>query len=186
MTTPPDQPGPPSAGEPPTQQFPAGSGPAPYVAPAGDVAPPYDPDHPEHDEHDEKKRPWAWIGAAALLGMLALGFALWAFDLNGDLSDQQDATKTAQQTAAQAAEDAKRAADEESKKASDRAGALSDQIDSLTQAVEDASDALASATEDARDGAQSQIEDLRKRLEELLNSAEDATGTGGETPATTP
>ncbi|MBJ7472974.1 MAG: hypothetical protein JHD16_16830 [Solirubrobacteraceae bacterium] len=190
MTTPPNQPpydpgseDPTTIGEPPTRVQPAVPR-APHEPAPGAYQP--DPDlEPELEPHeDEKKTPWGWIAASAALAIVAIFFAIWALDLRGDLSEQRDATRAAQQAAEQAASDAENAA-EQAGDAIDQSGALSDQLDSLTQSLQDATDAVGTATEEARAEAESRIDELRQRLEDLISSAtEDAPADPTPAPTT--
>lgn len=111
---------------------------------------------PEPEPAAKHRRPWAWITASVVLLIVAGGFAVWAFGLQGDLDDQKDQTAQAQQDA----EQAQQAADQ----ANDAMGSLADQLDQLTQDVEDAGDEVAQAGDDAKDNAQSALDGFKEQL----------------------
>ncbi len=95
------------------------------------------------------KRPWGWIAGCAVLLLVAAGLAVWAVNLNSDLSDQKDQTAQAQQQA----KDANAAAND-----------LSTQLDQITQDVNNASDQLQQAGQNAQSNAQAAIDGLKGKL----------------------
>src|SRR4051812_43407129 len=116
-------------------------------------------------EEPAKKTPWAWIAAVAVLVVVAGGFAIWAFGLNSDLSDQKDATTQAQQESTQAKQEAE--------KANEDVSALQAQIDSITQAVSDATNQLQQSGDNARQNAESALAGLNDKLAAMKSKLAD-------------
>ena len=118
----------------------------------------------------QRHRPWGWIAACVVLLLVAGGFAIWAVGLQSDLDDQRDQTAQAQQEAEQANE---------------AVGALSAQVDDISQGLDDASDQIAQAGDDAQQGAEDALDGAKNKLATLkdqLAQAGEAAGNAEATP----
>ena len=91
-----------------------------------------------------------------MLLLVALGVGIWAVSLNGDLSDQKDATAQAQQQAADAQQQVE---------------TVSGQVDDLTKQVGDASDQIdqaGSAAQDTVDGIKDKLTTLGGQIKDAI------------------
>src|SRR4051794_6845342 len=118
------------------------------------------PEQPGGSRH----RPWAWIAACIVLGLVALGVTIWALNLNSDLDHQRDQTAAAQQQADKASSD----------------------VDQLTQDVNDALDQAGQAGAAAKDKLQGALADLKERLGALEGESKPPAGGAGESVTTLP
>src|SRR4051812_5587514 len=103
-----------------------------------------------------RKHPWHWIVPCVLLFALAIGFAIWAFSLNSELSDQKDET-VAVQNQLQATQD--------------DVQAVSDQVDGLSKSI---SDAGAEASQSAQDSIASLRDRVKAAVDGLKKAEQDA------------
>ena len=117
----------------------------------------------------ERHRPWGWIAACVVLLLIAGVFAVWAFGLQSDLDDQKGQTAQAQQEAEQA---------------NDAVGALSAQLDDISQGLDDASDQIAQAGDDAQEGAQDAVDGVKGKLATLKDQLAQAGEGAGNAEAT--
>ena len=146
-----------------SQQPPAGPG-ADGTAVAPQSGPPPTPSAP-----GKRHRPWGWIAACVVLLLVAGGFAIWAIGLQSDLDDQRDQTAQAQQEAEQA---------------NDAVGALSAQLDDISQGLDDASDQIAQAGDDAQQGAEDAVDGVKSKLAALKDQIAQAGEGAGNAEAT--
>jgi chromosome segregation ATPase len=133
-----------------------------------------------------KKRPWGWIGLAAVLGVVAIGLGIYAVQVNSDLDDAE-ATVAQQEQAlseAQAAGgDAREAVASVVSDLATELGATQDDVAALEQQVNEAADSFKAAeeevsaavgelqvTEAERDAAQAKVEVVQKCAQSVVSA----------------
>jgi uncharacterized protein YoxC len=120
---------------------------------------PEPPQGPQAAPPSQKRHPWHWIVPCVLLFLIAIGLAIWAFSLQGDLDDERAHSAQVEQQAQATQDDVQ---------------AVSDQVDELSQSANTAADELSQSTDQAAQDAEAALNDVQSSIDSLSNRAKTA------------